>query len=331
VLTSNGGHDIFIVKLASDKSVLWAESIGGPGDDGEASLAVDSSGLYLVANFRGTMDVDPGTGVQSLTNAGTNEIDGFYAKFKLSDGGLIWAHSLVDAFPWSPSSIGLDESGVYISGYFFGSSDLGTGTSQFISNGENDVFFGKYDLTQGKSIWVKAVGGSHFDGARALKVGNDGVFVTGFFNGDGDWNTGTINGTVDFDPGAGSKDLSPGGGFFAKYSRVDGQLIFAKGFTGSSNIMCNPWTIDVNDSIVYVAGNFHGVVDFGASSTFQQTAEDIGAFIATYKSSDGSAIWVKSIQTVHFIHPRKIIADNAGFYLSGGFGQSVYFDREGSS
>lgn len=331
VLISNGADDMFIVKLAADKTVLWAESIGGTYNDGEASLAIDSSGLYLVAIFRGTIDVDPGPGTQLLTNAGINDADGFYAKFRPSDGGLIWAHSLVDALPWSPACIGLDKSGVYIGGYFFGSSDLGTGTSQFTSQGENDIFFGKYDLTQGKPIWVKAVGGSHFDCARAIKVGADGVFVTGFFNGDGDWNTGTVNGTVDFDPSSGTKDLSPGGGFLAKYSLAAGQLIFAQGFTGTSNIMCNPFAIDINKSTVYIAGNFHGAVDFGASPNFQLTAEDIGGFIGAYNSSDGSAIWIKNIQTVHFIHPRQMIADNAGIYLSGAFGQSANFDPDGSS
>jgi hypothetical protein len=329
-LVNHGGHDMFIMKLNADGNVIWVESIGGSGDDGEASLAIDSSGLYMTAIFRNTIDVDPGEGVASLSDMGTHDGDGFCVKFKLSDGALIWANQLVDAYTWAPSSIGLDKSGVYISGYFFGSSNLGTSSSQFTSNGENDIFFGKYDLTNGSALWVNAVGGPHFDGARSQDVGPDGLFVAGFFNGDGDWNTGTINGTVDFDPGTGDSDLSPGGGFFAKYSLANGSLIFAKGFTGTSDFMCNTWTVDVNKSDVYVSGNFHGTINFGSTPDFQKTANDIGAFIGSYNSADGNANWVKNLQTVHFIQPRKLLADNAGFYLSGAFGQSVNFDPAGS-
>src|SRR4051812_5107326 len=45
--------------------------------------------------------------------------------------------------------------------------------------------------------------------------------------------TGTYQGTVDFDPGAGTALLSGGGGFVARYA-ADGTLAWARGFVGTT-------------------------------------------------------------------------------------------------
>ena len=55
ILTSSGGKDIFVAKLSSSGSWLWAVKAGGSGVDGGDAIAVDSSGnSYVTGYFGGT-------------------------------------------------------------------------------------------------------------------------------------------------------------------------------------------------------------------------------------------------------------------------------------
>jgi len=74
--------------------------------------------------------------------------------------------------------------------------------------------------------------------------------------------TGTYQGTVDFDAGAGVAELSGGGGFVAKYA-ADGTLAWARGFVGATPAKV---AVDHGGS-VYFAGNFGGTVDFDPRKT----------------------------------------------------------------
>lgn len=74
--------------------------------------------------------------------------------------------------------------------------------------------------------------------------------------------TGTYQGTVDFDPGAGVAELSGGGGFVARYA-ADGSLVWARGFVGATPAKV---AVDKGGS-VYFAGNFSGTVDFDPRKT----------------------------------------------------------------
>src|SRR3954468_12780500 len=69
-------------------------------------------------------------------------------------------------------------------------------------------------------LGVGSTGADRVVSVAADRAGN--VFVTG-----------TYQGTVDFDPGAGTAELSGGGGFVARYA-ADGTLVWARGFVGAT-------------------------------------------------------------------------------------------------
>jgi methionine-rich copper-binding protein CopC len=98
----------------------------------------------------------------------------------------------------------VDSSGnVYTTGYFFDTVDFdpGAGTSNLTSVGGTDIFVSKLD-TSGNFVWVKQFGGTSNDNAYSIYVDSSGnVYTTGYFNG-----------TVDFDPGAGTSNLTSVGG-----------------------------------------------------------------------------------------------------------------------
>ncbi|MBD80064.1 MAG: hypothetical protein CL840_14220 [Crocinitomicaceae bacterium] len=74
-LTSNGGKDIFIHKMDSSGSFLWATSIGAEGEDYGLSIISDANGnIYATGGYNKTVDFDPSTEVLNLTSQGGADI-----------------------------------------------------------------------------------------------------------------------------------------------------------------------------------------------------------------------------------------------------------------
>jgi hypothetical protein len=100
-------------------------------------------------------------------------------------------------------SIAVDSSGnVYTTGYFQGTVDFdpGAGTSNLTSAGGADVFVSKLD-SSGALVWAKSFGGASADRGQSIAVDSSGnVYTIGYFAG-----------TVDFDPGTGTSNLTSAG------------------------------------------------------------------------------------------------------------------------
>ena len=80
VVTSQGGDDIFLSQFAPDGAFQWVQTWGGSGDDTSYHLAIDGLGqLFSAGSFQGTVDLDPGSGVDNhVSNGGS---DAFLIKF----------------------------------------------------------------------------------------------------------------------------------------------------------------------------------------------------------------------------------------------------------
>ena len=160
--TSDSGN-VFLAKQDSTGTFLWAKGTDSTGNSnaGSTSLALDGTGhIDITGFFAGTVDFDPGPGVQNLTAAGVR-----------------------------------------------------------------DVFVEQYDIS-GNLIWVKAIGGTDFDQGYGVAVDSSSNVYT----------TGTFTGTVDFDPGLGTFNLTSGTDqsiFVSKLSST-GQFVWAKGMTITS-------------------------------------------------------------------------------------------------
>ena len=70
-----GDSDIFISKLDSNGSFVWARGMGSGLFDSGYGLALDPSGnVHTTGIFRGTVDFDPGAGIANLTTVGGLDI-----------------------------------------------------------------------------------------------------------------------------------------------------------------------------------------------------------------------------------------------------------------
>ncbi|MCF8242601.1 MAG: T9SS type A sorting domain-containing protein [Melioribacteraceae bacterium] len=151
--------------------------------------------------------------------------------------------------------------------------DPSAGNYSITSNGQNDAFIAKYSHT-GNFIWAISFGNSgYYNNITALDVDSDGnIYVVGYFEG-----------TVDFDPGAGTTNLTASGrdGFVAKYNS-SGSMVFAYNFGGSNSDEANDLVVD--GSAFYVTGYFSGTAYFslGTAAVTRTSNGFQDAFIAKY-------------------------------------------------
>ena len=121
-----------------------------------------------------------------------------------SAGDFVWAKSMSGTGADIAFSIFIDSSGnVYTTGYFTGTVDFdpGAGTSNLTSVGSTDIFISKLD-SSGNFVWAKSMGGTGTDQANSISIdSSSNIYTTGYFAG-----------TVDFDPGAGTSNLTSASG-----------------------------------------------------------------------------------------------------------------------
>lgn len=193
----------FILKLDSNGDYVWARRTGGNGFSCQPSdIAVDSNGNVLTTGyFSGTIDFNPGAGVNNLATAGKRDV--FVSKLD-NAGDYVWARKMGGSLDDEPESIAVDSAGnVFTTGQFRSISDFdpGAGVFNLTSAGKTDTFVSKLD-SNGNFAWARRIGGTEEDKGNAISVDSSkNIAIVGSFLG-----------TVDFDPGAGVSSRTSQGG-----------------------------------------------------------------------------------------------------------------------
>jgi uncharacterized repeat protein (TIGR01451 family) len=254
-LTSLAGNfDVFVSKLTSAGAFVWAKQFGGTGSDNGNSMAVDAAGnVYTTGRFAGTADFDPDAGTQNLNVVG-GTFDVFVSKLD-STGAFMWAKQLGGVSDEFGTGIAVDAAGnVYTTGLFQSAVDFdpGPGTFTLTNVGLSDVFVSKLN-SAGAFVWAKQLGGTSNDGSNDITVDVAGNVYT----------TGSFSGTADFDPGAGTQNLTSVGSFDGFVSKLDstGAFVWAKQLGGTDNDGGASIAVDATGN-VYTIGWFAGTADF---------------------------------------------------------------------
>ncbi|HUM46144.1 MAG TPA: SBBP repeat-containing protein, partial [Chitinophagales bacterium] len=266
-ITSSGLTDIFVSKLDPSGNYLWSKKMGGTFFDQGYALDVDGSDNVLISGFfQRTADFDPGAGTFNLvSNANSNDI--FISKLDAS-GNFVWAKQIGGPGDEIANSIAVDASDNVISTgrmYFDFSGtpidfDPGAGVFNLTPVAGNsssfpDIFISKLN-SSGTFVWAKQMSGVSYEEAFSVDVDISGnVYVTGDFVG-----------TVDFDPGPSSFDLTSSGyDIFVSKLDASGNFGWVESFGGTGFDV--GYGIAVNSSgFIATTGSMSATGDFAPGS-----------------------------------------------------------------
>ncbi len=316
-------ESIFISKLDKSGNLLWTLNSRQSGGGIINSIAADPSGnVYATGSFGGTLDVD---------NDGTPELTGgshdlFVLKVDGS-GHVQWAKGL--SADGDAMAIAVDAKGdAYTTGFFANTADFDPGPGVFNMTAANGgAFIQKLDK-DGNFVWARS-----FNGAPGFTVQGMDVDVDAAGN---VFSTGEFGGTVDFDPGAGTYNISAGGPANMPTSNVyisklnsAGNFVWAARAAESADIQSYQAKIALDGrGNVYVGATFSGQADFdqrpGGCSDILIGTEDM--FLLKLNSS-GQYVWAEQISSDQRVTPRDIAANAAGrIAVAGDFEGTTDFD-----
>lgn len=296
---------------AQTPSFLWAGAVGGSSYDAGTDIATDANGnVYTIGYFQGpAVDFDPGPAGNFLVGNGGYDI--FILKVN-ANGYFQWVKAIGAAQNDVPLSLALDQNGnILVTGHFFGPTDFdpGAGVTTLTSNGARDIFVLKLD-PNGNFLWAKSMGGTGDDFGNAIATDANGNVYT----------TGEFNGTADFDPGAGTTNLTSSGNVDVFIQKLDanGNFQWATNIGGVNPDRGFGITTDATGN-VYTTGLFVGTVDFDpGAGALNLTSTQLDAFIQKL-DANGNLVWAKSMGGSSWDVGQSISIDAGGNVLTTGY------------
>jgi hypothetical protein len=146
-------------------------------------VAVDALGnSYVTGHFKGTVDFDPGPGVEEHT-AEYPMLNAFLSKFD-SDSNFIWVRTWGAPNYYNGAGEGKfitvgDFGDIYIAGIFYNTVDFdpGPGIEEHTSAGNSDIYLSKFNpdgVFQGVTTW----GGGAYDSPDCLASAGGYIYIT---------------------------------------------------------------------------------------------------------------------------------------------------------
>ena len=243
-IQSNGGWDVYVLKLSPQGNLVWLRSFGGSMYDIGYGLAVSPIGrVYITGWFSGTITL---ANAGSITSAGGSDV---YCVAMDTDGNFIWAkrggrEGVEYGYELACDDIGnVYVTGVAGSGSQFGSFSLPAG----------GMFVCKYS-PNGDELWLaNGVGGAVVDIAvQPVSGANQYGMVCGRLNGSGTY------GSYAFSSIGGGDDA-----YWAKFDAATGEWLSLNGYGGEAADKGKD--VDCTDFPVFLA-SFEGTATFGNNS-----------------------------------------------------------------
>jgi hypothetical protein len=311
----SGSQDIFIAKLNSSGTFLWAKSAGGSSGENPYAITVDNSNNVIVTGeFEGTSIFGTQT-LTSTTNSytGSPSFDVFTCKYDGS-GNFLWVQQGSGHLTDRGIDVSTDASGnIFVCGQF---SDTITFGNVHLNTIQNAVFIIKYNPAGVEQWFVRAGGISSIANGIVVDNNND-VYVTGDYTGNIIF-FGTPNNTL---TGAFSNRI-----FLVKYSN-SGTYLWGKEDASSSYVSSRDVALDpTGNPCIY--GEYECKMDdysilAGGTGMFNSIGfRDL--FIAQY-DKNGNRQWARNFGGAQNDYAHGIVfTNNTTPYVAGSFSHKLF-------
>lgn len=316
-LTNSGSGDVYVVKYNPQGGVIWANKVGGSGNEAVGDICTDANGkVYLLGSYTSSyITVAPFMSVgnnNSTTNVFLEIIDASGSPVIITSfSGPGWDYGYSCAYSNAQSAL-------YITGSFSGSSIDFFPYTLTNASSSDDVFLAKLNIN-GPNItpaWAIRTGGTSGEVSRALVLdnANSNVYISGEFFG----SASTIIGTSTLTANNSSFNT-----FLGKWSST-GTFQWALNFgatsfnTGNSNTENSGLTIDGSDNC-YVTGFFDCSALGISTSTFANTGSfSYDAYLAKFNSA-GVFQWARTMGGSSSDKITDVTCNGNNIFLSGYF------------
>lgn len=229
----------------------------------------------------------------------------------------------------APGSMKVDAAGnTYVAGSFGGTVDFdpGAGAQILTSISNGSLFMSKFD-EWGNLVWVKTMPCTN-PGTNQTYANVSGILLDASGN---IYMAGSFNGTIDFDPGGGTRSVT------SMYSSPDayilkldalGNLLWVNTMGNLGGDIVKGIALDAAENVIAV-GSFEVTVDFDAGpGTAPLTAVNGYSDIFILKlDEDGNYIWAKSAGAARPDQATAVALDVTGnIYVTGVYDETVDFD-----
>jgi hypothetical protein len=319
VRISNGGDvDVFVQKLTKDGGFLWGRHIKGSNNEAMLNATLDTAGnVFVVGYFAQTITFDSAV---TFTASTWDTLDIYIAKYSAA-GNLLWAKQLGGPGADYGYSMVTDEAGnLYMTGFYHNGADLDPDTlvSNILNTQQNGAMFILKLSPGGNLVWVKSTAGTN-----GYSVGRD-VTIDGAYL----YATGTFNGVIDFDPGAGVSNLT-GQNYATFVEKMDtaGNFKWVRQIQSTGNTVGYNIKVDHLGNIIST-GEFNGTIDLnpgaGVASFSSFGGDD---FYIQKLSPSGNYLWGKTVGGTGSDWCSGIDIDETNnLYLTGFFYNTVDFN-----
>ena len=291
---SQGGEDIWLIKVDVSGNILWQKTMGGSGQDFLFSVKQTTDGGYIVG---GSSDSNISGDKTENSRGG---FDFWILKLDVS-GNITWQKTYGGNQPeFDVHVFQTADGGYFAAGY----SDSGiSGDKTDPSYGQRDYWALKLD-NSGSIVWQKTLGGSLVDRVQMAIPTSDGSYLLGGLSNSG------ISGT---------KTESNRGGSDYWIVKLDpnGNQLWDKTYGGN--------TLEVLKDMVQTADGGYLVGGYSASGISGDKTESsrgLEDYWVLKLNSDGSLVWQKTLggSMVDYLRDLKQLAD--GSYLVAGYSES---------
>lgn len=318
--TSAGNDDVFMAKYTVAGALTWVNIYGDVNGDFPRGMQVDGADNIVIGMMlNGTVDVNPGAGVNSVTGPTT-------VLLKYTSGGaFMWLDDFIGTFFMNDIETNSSDE-IIVAGRFNGTIDFdpSIGVASITTLGGSSYAYTASYNSSGVYQWVNTIE------ATSAVVGANGVGVSS----SGEiYAVGTFNQSADFDPTAGTDiiDIYYQNGFITNYSST-GIYDWAGNIGGLGSVSSvQSGTAVVHDAsnYVYVTGELTGTVDMDPSAgeyKLSRSGSSRTQFIAKYDENKVFQ-WANLFEDAGGASSNFIDIDGSGNLITGGyFTATVDFD-----